>query len=192
MKKIEISQIINDYIKMRGRTREEVADLIGVNYKTFSGQLIRNKIQAEELFSIARVLEIDLNWMATAVSPAAGNFGINSRQIPRMSPDYRNEMKPGVLSFMDSLIFQTPTSISSVRKALLSTYNSFFLLDVLLPETEQIYVQAMRDNSVRYYVTDNSVQGLTVRSMASQQRIVSLIDEREAINRIIAERMENK
>lgn len=192
MKKIEISQIINDYIKMRGRTREEVADLIGVNYKTFSGQLIRNKIQAEELFSIARVLEIDLNWMATAVSPAAGNFGINSRQIPRMSPDYRNEMKPGVLSFMDSLIFQTPTSISSVRKALLSTYNSFFLLDVLLPETEQIYVQSMRDNSVRYYVTDNSVQGLTVRSMASQQRIVSLIDEREAINRIIAERMENK
>lgn len=192
MKKIEISQIINDYIKMRGRTREEVADLIGVNYKTFSGQLIRNKIQAEELFSIARVLEIDLNWMATAVSPAAGNFGINSRQIPRMSPDYRNEMKPGVLSFMDSLIVQTPTSISSVRKALLSTYNSFFLLDVLLPETEQIYVQAMRDNSVRYYVTDNSVQGLTVRSMASQQRIVSLIDEREAINRIIAERMENK
>lgn len=192
MKKIEISQIINDYIKMRGRTREEVADLIGVNYKTFSGQLIRNKIQAEELFSIARVLEIDLNWMATAVSPAAGNFGINSRQIPRMSPDYRNEMKPGVLSFMDSLIVQTPTSISSVRKALLSTYNSFFLLDVLLPETEQIYVQAMRDSSVRYYVTDNSVQGLTVRSMASQQRIVSLIDEREAINRIIAERMENK
>ena len=130
--------------------------------------------------------------MATAVSSAAGNFGINSRQIPRMSPDYRNEMKPGFLSFMDSLIVQTPTSISSVRKALLSTYNSFFLLDVLLPETEQIYVQAMRDNSVRYYVTDNSVQGITVRSMASQQRIVSLIDEREAINRIIAERMENK
>lgn len=192
MKKIEISQIINDYIKMRGRTREEVADLIGVNYKTFSGQLIRNKIQAEELFSIARVLEIDLNWMATAVSPAAGNYGINSRQIPRMSPDYRNEMKPGVLSFMNSLIVQTPTSISSVRKALLSTYNSFFLLDVLLPETEQIYVQAMRDNSVRYYVTDNSIQGLKVRSMGSQQRIVSLIDEREAINRIIAERMENK
>lgn len=192
MKKIEISQIINDYIKMRGRTREEVADLIGVNYKTFSGQLIRNKIQAEELFSIARVLEIDLNWMATAVSPAAGNYGINSRQISRMSPDYRNEMKPGVLSFMNSLIVQTPTSISSVRKALLSTYNSFFLLDVLLPETEQIYVQAMRDNSVRYYVTDNSIQGLKVRSMGSQQRIVSLIDEREAINRIIAERMENK
>ena len=53
MKKIEISQIINDYVKMRGRTREEVADLIGVNYKTFSGQLNRNKIQAEELFSIA-------------------------------------------------------------------------------------------------------------------------------------------
>ena len=192
MKKIEISQIINDYIKMRGRTREEVAELIGVNYKTFSGQLIRNKMQAEELFSIARVLEIDLNWMATAVSPAAGNFGINSRQIPRMSPDYRNEMKPGVSAFIDSLIIQTPTSISSVRKALMSTYNSFFLLDVLLPETEQIYVQAMRDNSVRYYVTDNSMQGLTSRSMASQQRIVSLIDEREAINRIIAERMENK
>lgn len=192
MKKIEISQIINDYIKMRGRTREEVAELIGVNYKTFSGQLIRNKIQAEELFSIARVLEIDLNWMATAVSPAAGNFGINSRQIPRMSPDYRNEMKPGVSSFMDSLIAQTPTSISSVRKALMNTYNSFFLLDVLLPETEQIYVQAMRDNNVRYFVTDNSMQGLTSRSMASQQRIVSLIDEREAINRIIAERMENK
>ena len=173
---------------MRGRTREEVASLIGIDYKTFSGHLARNSIKAEELLKLAAVLEIDLNWMSEIICPSEGVSKISARKIPRMSSDYRAAMRPGVLSVMDSLINENPCSVSEVRNGLKRLYNTFFLLDVLLPEDLQICIQIDRRGNEQYFTTDDQIYFQGER----QQTIVSLIDTNEALFRIIQERMEEK
>ena len=187
MQQIKIRDIINDYIKMRGRTRIEIADMIGIDYKTFSGHLNRNAFKAEELLKLASVLEIDLNWMSEIICPSDRVSRISARRIQRMSSDYRDMMRPGVIAAMDLLINENPMSVSEVRKGLRRYYNTFFLLDVLLPKDQQICIQVDRRGNEQYLIPDDqvSIQG-------RQQMIVPLIDANEALDRIIYERMVEK
>jgi Bacteriophage CI repressor helix-turn-helix domain len=46
-------------------TKEELAEMLGVNYKTLCGWFNRNAFNVETLFSISRVLEIDLEELRT-------------------------------------------------------------------------------------------------------------------------------
>ena len=59
---LAISEIIKRYIKMRGYTIQQVADKLGVNYKTFVGILNRDAIDAKLLFSSTNFNL--MNWIA--------------------------------------------------------------------------------------------------------------------------------
>ena len=62
--KLSIGKILKRYITMRGFTITEVANKLDRNYKTLAGILNRDAVDAETLFQLANLLDIDLCWMA--------------------------------------------------------------------------------------------------------------------------------
>ena len=133
-----VGEMIKRFIKYRNKTIHEAADAMGITYNTFSYQLINDKLSVDTLFRLAVYLDIELNWMHMAL----GYFGpvnpLERENIPRMQRDFREEQRKVVLTRLESLIEENPSSTPDVRRALLGEFNMFFALDVLVPEEYDI------------------------------------------------------
>ncbi len=183
--KLTIGSLIKRHIKMRGRSVKEVAEDLGRNYTTLSGILNRDAVDANLLFELANLLDIDLNWMSELFSHKKTVSAFSQYQMPRMQSDFRMHDYPDVIRQLDICIKNNPASIADVRKELMSAYpNTFYLLDILIPEEDIIRITVERGKE-KYYCIPMSSQNNT-RGRSMQQ----ILDSREMLNRIILERKE--
>ncbi len=156
---LSISQIVKRYIKMRHFTIQEVANKLEINYKTFDGILNRNAIDAELLFKLANLLEIDLCWMAQLYEKKRPISFLEQYQMTRMNQEMRENELKNVLSNLDRHIAENPLSIAETKNELLRDFPQlFYLLDVLLPETYIIRVVVERNREKYYCMPLNSFE----------------------------------
>lgn len=136
---------------MRGMTIMQVADKLGMNYKTLAGILNRDAVDAKLLFELWELLNIDLYWMAQLHVKPQNVSVLDRRQMNRMSSEMRKAEREIVLEYLDRHIKENPDRISAVKIAMMKDFNHlFYLLDVLLPENYNIGVADDRGKE-KYY-----------------------------------------
>lgn len=186
-----VGEMIKRFIKYRNKTIHEAADAMGIAYNTFSYQLINDKLSVDTLFRLAVYLDIELNWMHMAL----GYFGpvnpLERENIPRMQRDFREGQRKIVLTRLESLIEENPSSTPDVRRALLSEFNMFFALDVLVPEEYDILMTTER-GIAKFYV-DTHDSGMRGRNTLGQRSRVSLLKTGvQALDIVIEERKDER
>jgi transcriptional regulator with XRE-family HTH domain len=139
---LTVGWVIKRYVKLRGYTVIRIAQILGINYKTLNGAINRNSVDAELLFELANLLDIDLDWMAKLFDKHRNISCLDPYQIPRMSEEFRNLELRIVLKNLDRHIQESPRSIAEIKRALLMDYGQrlYYLLDVLLPAEYAIKV----------------------------------------------------
>lgn len=181
-----MGDLIKTFIKLRGRNIKDIADEIGKDYKTVCGWLNRDCLTAEMLFKLSVTLDIDLNWMACALGYYGEKNKFASEEIPRMQNELRSHDYPKVEQSVLRLIKENPGSIASVRGEMLKGYDIFYLLDILLPEQQEILVQIERGTTK--YLCKSLNQPLNTR-ISNYQGLSKLIDGKEMLDILIAGRM---
>lgn len=176
-----VAGIVRKYIQVRGRTPKEVSVELKMPYTTFMGKLKRDAIDVPLLFELNNLLDMDLNWMSSILDHKTNISSLEPFQIPRMNNKLRMHDRPAVEKNIKKCIKENPTSIASARNAILSEYNTYYLLDILLPENINIFVTRERMKE-KYYCIRNIEKKITGR------RLCSSIDGREMIEQLIAER----
>ena len=186
---LRIGSLIKRYIKMRGKTAKEVAEALGMNYKTFCGILNRDVIDAEMLFKLANYLDIDLQWMSELFDHRKPISPFAPYQMSRMQSDFRKHDYPLVSHHLDECILNNPGSISEARKELLRIYpNLFYVLDVLMPEDDIIRITVIRGQE-KLHCTPfprNQTGGFPRRGRS----LPNTYDGKEMLDQIIARRKE--
>lgn len=186
-----VSGVIKRYIKMRGRTVKQVAADLNVNYKTLDGRLNRNKIEAEMLFEIANLLDIDLCWMSHLFNKHRTISCFEPYQMPRMSSEFRENELPEVLNRLDSCIRGSAGNISEAKNEFLKSMGHiFYILDVLLPDSYMIRVTIDRGKEKYYCIPCADVK---TNSFVSRGRPAcgTIYEGHEMLKIIIAVRKEN-
>ena len=187
---LSISEIIKRYIKLRGYKIQQVAEMIGVNYKTFDGILNRDVVDAKLLFQLANLLEIDLCWMAQLYENKKPISFLEQFQMTRMNQEMRDHEIKMVLSCLDRHIIETPTSISEIKTLLLRDFPQlFYLLDVLLPENYTIRV-AVERNREKYYCMPIEQQTPASRLGRGRSAVGQFYEGHEMLKQLILERKE--
>ena len=142
---LTVGELIKRFVKLRGRTMKEVAADLGRNYTTLSGIINRNALDAELLFELANLLDIDLNWMSQLFDHHRPISYLEQYQIPRMQSEFREHELPSVYETLDDCIRNNPDSLADARHEFLRYYNQiFYILDVLLPEDYTILITVDR------------------------------------------------
>ena len=187
---LSISEIIKRYIKLRGYKIQQVAEMLGVNYKTFDGILNRDVIDAKLLFQLANLLEIDLCWMAQLYENKKPISFLEQFQMTRMNQEMREHEIKMVLSCLDRHIVENPTSISEIKTLLLRDFPQlFYLLDVLLPENYTIRV-AVERNREKYYCMPIEQQAPASRLGRRRSAVGQFYEGHEMLKQLILERKE--
>ena len=182
---LTIGYLIQRHIKMRGKTIKEVAAELGRNYKTFSGILKRDAVDAKLLFELANLLDIDLEWMTQLFDLRRPISRLERYEMTRMQEMLRKKVYPDMLAQLDRCIRNNPNSIAEVRKELLHIYsNVFYVLDVLMPEKDVIRVTVERGKEKYYCIPFEFINKM--RGKGLQQTF----DGREMLNQIILKRKE--
>ena len=154
---LSIGEIVKRYIKMRNYTMQQVADKLEIKYKTLAGRLCRNSIDADLLFKLANLLDIDLCWMAQLYEKKRPISFLEQYQMTRINDKVRENELSHVLKRLDRCIDENPFSTADIKSELLRYYpNLFYLLDVLLPETYVIRVVVERNREKYYCMPANS------------------------------------
>ena len=136
---------------MRGYTINQVADMIGINYKTFSGILNRDVVDAKLLFELANLLNIDLCWMAQLYEKKRTISTLEQYQMSRMNSEMRESEQALVLSCLDRHIQACSGKVNEIKSMLLQDFKQlFYLLDVMLPETYIIRI-VFEHQKEKYY-----------------------------------------
>lgn len=180
--KLSAGSIIKKYIAVRGKTRKQVANELGISYTTFNGRLNRESIDAELLFRLANLLDIDLNWMAKILDQKRPTNPLAPLQIPRMLPIFREKDLPQIESSIKRAILNNPTSISDIRNELLKEYNLYYLLDTLLPDNYNLFITVERGKE-KYLCMLSDINNSRLRSP-----IISFTGGKEMLDQLIAER----
>ena len=192
-----IGWLIKRYIKMRNYTMKEVADILRIKYTTFSGKIVRNDIDAELLFQLANLLEMDLTWMAQLFNKHRPISLLDKYQMSRMSNDFREMGRKLVLPRLDEHIQNNPNSLTDAKNELMADFHHqlFYLLDVLLPETYLIQIEVDRSGREKYYCipTDSfcSPTALT-NPMRGRAATIQFCEGNDMLKRIIINRKEEK
>lgn len=188
---LTISEIIKRYIKLRGHTLKSVANELNINYKTLSGILVRDKVDAMLLFKLANFLDIDLCWMAQLYEQNRTISVLDPYQMTRMNSEMRKAELRIVLSNLDRHIIETPASIKEISAAILKDYNHllFYLLDVLLPESYTIRVARDRNKDQFYCMpTENITSTGRVSMVRGRNATAHFYEGHEMLKQIIIER----
>lgn len=185
---LAISKIIKRYIKMRGYTIQQVAAKLDMNYKTFDGILNRDSVDAQLLFQLANLLDIDLCWMAQLYEKKRPVSFLEQYQMSRMNPEMREGELKVVLSYLDRYIVEIPDSINEIKAELMRSFNQlFYLLDVLLPENYIIRISVERDRE-KYYCMPMQTVEQTSRLGRGRNATTQFYEGHEMLKRIILER----
>lgn len=185
---LAISKIIKRYIKMRGYTIQQVAAKLDMNYKTFDGILNRDSVDAQLLFQLANLLDIDLCWMAQLYEKKRPVSFLEQFQMSRMSAEMREGELKVVLSYLDRYILEIPDSINEIKSELIRSFNQlFYLLDVLLPENYIIRISVERDRE-KYYCMPLQTVEQTSRLGRGRNATTQFYEGHEMLKRIILER----
>lgn len=185
---LAISKIIKRYIKMRGYTIQQVAAKLDMNYKTFNGILNRDSVDAQLLFQLANLLDIDLCWMAQLYEKKRPVSFLEQYQMSRMNPEMREGELKVVLSYLDRYIVEIPDSINEIKAELMRSFNQlFYLLDVLLPENYIIRISVERDRE-KYYCMPLQTVEQTSRLGRGRNATTQFYEGHEMLKRIILER----
>ena len=185
---LAISKIIKRYIKMRGCTIQQVAAKLDMNYKTFDGILNRDSVDAQLLFQLANLLDIDLCWMAQLYEKKRPVSFLEQYQMSRMNPEMREGELKVVLSYLDRYITEIPDSINEIKAELIRSFNQlFYLLDVLLPEDYIIRISVERDRE-KYYCMPMQTVEQTSRLGRGRNATTQFYEGHEMLKRIILER----
>lgn len=185
---LAISKIIKRYIKMRGYTIQQVAAKLDMNYKTFDGILNRDSVDAQLLFQLANLLDIDLCWMAQLYEKKRPVSFLEQYQMSRMNPEMREGELKVVLSYLDRYILEIPDSINEIKAELMRSFNQlFYLLDVLLPENYIIRISVERDRE-KYYCMPLQTIEQTSRLGRGRNATTQFYEGHEMLKRIILER----
>ncbi len=188
-----IGWLIKRYIKMRNYNIKQVAEKVNVKYTTFSEKLNRNSIDAELLFELANLLEIDLTWMAQLFDKHRYISLLDKYQMSRMSSEFRETERKSMLKILDDIIKNNPTSITDAKNELLSFYHHqlFYVLDVLLPEDYLIQIEVDRNEREKYYCIATgslSSRGSSLFPMRGRSATVQFREGNEVLKRIIIDR----
>lgn len=185
---LAVSKIIKRYIKMRGYTIQQVAAKLDMNYKTFDGILNRDSVDAQLLFQLANLLDIDLCWMAQLYEKKRPVSFLEQYQMSRMNPEMREGELKVVLSYLDRYITEIPDSINEIKAELMRNFNQlFYLLDVLLPENYIIRISVERDRE-KYYCMPLQTVEQTSRLGRGRNATTQFYEGHEMLKRIILER----
>ena len=190
-----IGWLIKRYIKMRNYTMKQVAGILNINYTTFSGRLVRGDIDAELLFQLANLLEMDLTWMAQLFNKHRAIGLLDKYQMSRMSDDFREGERRAVLSCLDNHIKNNPDSVADVKNELLADchHQLFYVLDVLLPEEYLIQIEVERNNREKYYcipINNGYSTPSATRCQRGRTATVQFCEGNEMLKRIIINRKE--
>lgn len=186
---LSIGSIIKRHIKMRGMTIGQTADRLGVNYKTFSGQLNRDAVDAGMLLRLSVLLNIDLEWMAQLYAKPQNKSILDQYQMSRMSSEMREAERVIVLGCLDRHIRENPDSINAVRSALMNDFNQlFYLLDVLLPESYVIGIAVERDGERYYCMPEGGMMLHSIRQPTVSRGVARFYEGNEMLKRLILER----
>lgn len=148
---LTVGWLIKRYIKLRGRTAKQVAADLKYPYTTFCGLLNRDAVDANLLFKLANLLDMDLAWMAELFDGKKPISSLSPYQMSRMQHDFREQNLAPIRNQLDECIRNNPNSISEARKELISIYhNVFYLLDMLLPEEYVIRITIERGKEKLY------------------------------------------
>lgn len=181
---ITAGSIVKMFIQVRGKSVKEVAAELDIPYTTFSGRLNRDSIDIYLLFRLNNLLDMDLNWMANVLEHQRSISSLDPLQIPRMQDTLRSHDLPTVEKAIKRIIKEYPVGIADARNALLKEYHTYYLLDILLPEDVNILVINERSKEKYYCVPTVNKNNRGRRSP------FSLIDGREMLDQLIAERKE--
>lgn len=184
---LSIGKIIKRYITMRGFTITEVADKLDRNYKTLVGILNRDAVDAELLFQLANLLDIDLCWMAQLYDKKRPISFLEQFQMSRMNHEMRESEKKFVLGYLDGYIKNNSGSINDIKTELLRDFQLFYLLDVLLPETYIIRIAVEREREKYYCMPMNSIEHPS-RLSRGRSGVTQFYEGHEMLNQIIIER----
>lgn len=185
---LAVSKIIKRYIKMRGLSIQQVADKLGMNYKTFDGILNRDAVDAKLLFELANLLDIDLCWMSQLYEKRRPISFLEQYQMSRMNAEMREEELKIVLPCLDRHIQENPNSISDVKAGITRDFNQlFYLLDVLLPEDYIIRISVERDRE-KYYCMPMQTAVQTSCLGRGRNATTQFYEGHEMLKRIILER----
>ncbi len=184
-----VAETIEKHIKMRNRTRAEIAAAVGEDYKTFCGILNRGDeaIRTPLLLRLANVLDIDLNWLVQLYKGEQSISFLERHQMSRMSDEFRKNELPNITKNMDALI-RTSDTVSEVKKVLVAQWPLFYLLDVLLPEEYIIRITVERDRETYYCMPQTAGASRFGRGLG---RTFDFYEGNEMLKRLIAERKEN-
>lgn len=190
-----IGWLIKRYIKMRNYTMKQVADILNVNYTTFSARIVRDDIDAQFLFELANLLEIDLVWMAQLFNKHRSIGLLDKYQMSRMSDDLRETERKSIISCLDNHIKSNPTSITDVKNELLADchHQLFYVLDVLLPETYLIQIEVDHSNREKYYCIPIDAKYSStnaIRSLHGRPATMQFREGNEMLKQLIIERKE--
>ena len=184
---LSIGKILKRYIMMRGFTITEVADKLDRNYKTLVGILNRDAVDAELLFQLANLLDIDLCWMAQLYDKKRPISFLEQYQMSRMNQEMRESEKKFVLGYLDGYIKNKSGSINDIKTELLHDFQLFYLLDVLLPETYIIRIAVERDRE-KYYCMPLAFLEQPTRLTRGRGGTTQFYEGHEMLNQIILER----
>lgn len=186
-----IGGMIKRFMKNRNRTEKQIAGELGIKNTTFSAQLNHDTVSAETLFRLSVLLDIDLNWMKYALGYHGPVSFLEREQIPRMQDEFRENEREFVLKRLDDLIYENRESTADIRRELLKEFhdNTFYLLDVLVPEEFDLFLVVERGKT-RYYVDTHEDLPRRGRHFTGMRRkpIASLKDGNNALNIVIEER----
>ena len=174
---------------MRRFTINQVAKMIGMNYKTFDGILNRNAIDAKLLLELANLLNIDLCWMAQLYEKKRPISFLEQYQMTRMSIEMKTSELKIVTNALDRHIIENPNNISAIKNALMTDFNQlFYLLDVMLPENYIIRIAVERGKE-RYYCMPTSAIEQTTALMRGRRATTQFYEGHEMLKQLICERM---
>jgi len=179
---LSAGSIIKKYVKVRGKSMKQIATELDIPYKTLNGRLNRDSIDAHLLFRLAKLLDIDLNWMAEILDKDRKVNSLAPLQIPRMLPIFREQDLPQIEYSIKRAIINNPTSIAAARNELIDEYNLFYLLDMLLPENYNLFMTVERGKE-KYHCISSETNSMRLRTP-----LICYIDGREMLDQLIAER----
>lgn len=185
---LSISQIIKRYIHMRGYSIRQVADKLGINYKTFDGILNRDVVDAKLLFMLANLLDIDLCWMSQLYEKKKPVSFLEQYQMSRMNSEMREVEQKIVMDYLDRHIRENPHDINKIKSAITNDFKQmFYLLDVLIPESYIIRIIIERGKE-KYYCMPVEIHGQSNLLARGRISTMQFYEGHEMLKQIILER----
>ena len=169
---------------------KDVAAALGCNYKTLSGILSRDAVNAELLLQLAAFLNIDLAWMADLFGRHSTISSFAPLQISRMDSDFREQNYKTVLNRVDAHLRENPIGIADAKRELLKEYRQlYYLLDVLIPEDYVIRITSERGRE-KYYCYPTTDQDSLPGTTRGRPATRNTYEGNELLSRILAQRKE--